>query len=78
MEISLNAELHKKLARIAHRTGRTVNSLVQEAVERLIDHEEWFLRKVEAGLAAADRGELIEHEEIGKLIDRRYPGSAGS
>jgi predicted transcriptional regulator len=51
---------------------------VQEAVERLVDHEHWFLRKLEAGLAAADRGELIEHEEIGKLIDRRYPGSAGT
>jgi predicted transcriptional regulator len=29
---------------------------------------------VEKGLAAADRGEFIEHEERSKLIDRRYPG----
>jgi predicted transcriptional regulator len=25
-------------------------------------------------LAAADRGELIDHEEIAKLTDRQYPG----
>jgi hypothetical protein len=37
-------------------------------------YDEWFIREVEKGLAAADRGEFIEHEEIGKLIDRRYPG----
>jgi predicted transcriptional regulator len=24
-------------------------------------------------LAAADRGELVEHEDIGKLIHSRYP-----
>jgi predicted transcriptional regulator len=25
-------------------------------------------------LAAADRGELVDHEEVRKLIDQRYPG----
>jgi predicted transcriptional regulator len=29
---------------------------------------------VEKGLAAADPGECTEPEELGKLIDRRYPG----
>jgi predicted transcriptional regulator len=32
------------------------------------------VREVDKGLAAADRGELIDHEDVGKLIDRRYPG----
>lgn len=45
-----------------------------EAVERMVDYDAWFGEEVEKGLAAADRGELIEHEDIGKLIDRRYPG----
>jgi len=39
-----------------------------------VDHDEWFLREVEKGLAAADRGEFVEHDEIRKRIDRRYPG----
>jgi len=47
---------------------------VQEAVARLLDYDEWFIREVEQGLAAADRGEFIEHDEIGKPTDRRYPG----
>jgi plasmid stabilization system protein ParE len=47
---------------------------VREAVERFVDYDEWFVREVDKGLAAADRGERIDHEEVGKLIDRRYPG----
>lgn len=48
--------------------------LVQEAIERFVDFDEWFVSHVEEGLSAADRGELIEHEEIGRLIDRRFSG----
>lgn len=40
----------------------------------MVDYDAWFVREVEAGLAAADRGELLDHEEIGNLIDTRYPG----
>jgi len=29
---------------------------------------------VKKGLAAADHDEFIDHEEVGKLIDTRYPG----
>jgi predicted transcriptional regulator len=43
-------------------------------VERFVDYDEWFLQEVRTGLAAADRGELIDHEDIGKLIDSRYRG----
>ncbi|GAC1642446.1 MAG: hypothetical protein NVS9B14_24000 [Candidatus Acidiferrum sp.] len=34
-------------------------------------HEQWFVGEVEKGIEAADSGELAEHEEIRKLIDRR-------
>ena len=37
-------------------------------------YDEWFIREVEKGLAAADQGEFVEHEEVGVLIDRRYAG----
>jgi predicted transcriptional regulator len=49
-------------------------TLVLEAVERFVNFDEWFMREVEKGLEAADRGEFVEHKEIGKLIDSRYPG----
>ena len=74
MEVNLTPELQAKLSRLSAERGRDAQALVQEAIERFVDYDEWFLREVEKGLAAPDRGELIEHEDIGKLIDSRYPG----
>ena len=73
MEVDLTPDLQAKLTRLAAEQGRDTKTLVREAVERLVDYDEWFTREVEKGLAAADRGEFVEHEEIGKLIDKRYP-----
>jgi predicted transcriptional regulator len=74
MEVDFTPELQNKLTRLAAEQGCDTKALVQEAVERFVNYDEWFIREVENGLAAADRGEFIDHEEIGKLIDRRYPG----
>jgi predicted transcriptional regulator len=74
MEVDLTPDLEAKLTRLAAEQGRDTGALVREAVERLVNYDEWFVREVERGLAAADRGELIDHEEIGKLIAQWYPG----
>lgn len=74
MEVRFDPGLQEKLARAASEQGRESEALVVEAVERMLNHDEWFLREVEKGLAAADRGEFVEHEDVRKLIDHRYPG----
>ena len=74
MEVRLKPDLQEKLTRLAAQQGRDSESLVAEAVERMVNYDEWFLQEVEKGLAAADREELIDHEEVRKLIDGRYPG----
>jgi predicted transcriptional regulator len=74
MEVRLNPDLQAKLVRIAAERGIDAEAVAKEAIERLVDYDEWFARRVEEGLAAADRGEFIEHEDVGKLIDGRYPG----
>ncbi len=74
MEVNLNPDLQDKLLRLAAERGRDTQELVQEAIERFVNFDDWFVREVEKGLAAADRGEFIEHADIGELIKRRYPG----
>jgi predicted transcriptional regulator len=64
MEIRLSPELQDKLRRMASQQGRDQESLVQGAVERLIDYDEWFERQVNAGLAQIDRGETREDGEV--------------
>jgi predicted transcriptional regulator len=74
MEVHFNRDLQAKLSRMAEQQGRAVETLVEEAVERLFDYDDWFLGEVDKGLAAADRDEFIEHKDILKMIDGRYPG----
>ena len=73
MDVPLNTDLQAKLIRLAAHQGRASEVLVVEAVERLVNYDEWFLREVEKGLAAADRGEFVEHSDPRKMIDQRYP-----
>jgi predicted transcriptional regulator len=74
MEVRLKSEVQEKLSRIAAQQGRDSESLVVEAVERMINYDEWFIEEVKQGLAAADRGDFVEHVDVRKLIDGRYPG----
>jgi len=39
-------------------------------VERLVNCDEWFIREVEKGLAAADSDEFIDHADVGKMSSR--------
>lgn len=73
MDIPLNPDLQAKLTRLAAQQGRPSEALVVEAVERMVNYDEWFLREVHQGLAAADRGDLVDHAEVRKMIDERYP-----
>jgi predicted transcriptional regulator len=73
MEVQLTPDQQAKLSRMAEAQGRAAESLVQEAVERLLSYDEWFSREVDKGLAAADRGEFVEHADIRGMIERRYP-----
>lgn len=74
MDVPLNPDLQAKLSRLAENLGRASEALVVEAVERMVNYDEWFLREVDKGLEAADRGELVDHADIRKMIDERYPG----
>jgi predicted transcriptional regulator len=74
MDVPLNPDLMEKLRRLAAQQGRASEALIVEAVERMVNYDEWFLREVDTGLAAADRGELVDHSEVRKMIDERYPG----
>lgn len=69
MEVYLSPELQTKLERLARELGRDSQSLVREAVKRLVGHDEWFAREVQHGLAQIERGEVLGHGEVGARLD---------
>ena len=73
MEVHFSPDQQVKLSRMAEAQGRAAEALVQEAVERLLSYDEWFLREVDKGLTAANRGEFVEHDDVRKMTESRYP-----
>lgn len=71
MEIHLTPEKEALLRQVAARTGQDAAQVVQEAADRLLDHDSWFIREVEKGQMQAARGDLIEHDEVKARIEKR-------
>jgi predicted transcriptional regulator len=69
MEVSLNPQLQIRLTHLATQQGRDPEALAREAIERFVNFDEWFIREVEKGLAAADRGETLTHDEVGTRLE---------
>lgn len=73
MEVQFTPDQQAKLSQLATAQGRAPEALVQEAVERLLRYDGWFSGEVDKGLAAADRGEFVEHDAVRKMIEARFP-----
>jgi len=76
MELTLPAELQAKLTtRMAHERGTDPQALAREAIERLVDYDDWFLREVDKGLAEVERGQTLSHEKVGARVEKRRGSS---
>jgi predicted transcriptional regulator len=64
MEIHLTPEKEALLRRVAARTGQDAAQVIQEAADRLLDYDTWFVQEVEKGQSQAAKGNLIEHDEV--------------
>jgi predicted transcriptional regulator len=62
------------LEQYAQQHGKEPAEVLDDALAKFLDYETWFTQAVEEGIAAADRGEFVEHEDVRKRIDSRYPG----
>jgi predicted transcriptional regulator len=75
MEVKLSPELQEKLDRLASQQGRDSESLVHEAVERLVGDDEWFAKEVERGLSQIERGEVLDQAEVAARMEKRIAQS---
>ena len=69
MTVHLAPEIEQQLQHLAARVERTPDDLAQEAVENYIHYRKHFVTAVHEGLAAADRGELHDHDEVMAMMD---------
>jgi predicted transcriptional regulator len=70
MEIDLTPEQEPQLAQIANQKGTDAERLVKDAAVRLLEEDARFRAAVREGIAQADRGEIIEEEEMNACLER--------
>ena len=71
MEVNLPPDVETKLARLAGQRGIKIQALACSAIETFVDHDNWFIREVEKGLAQIDRGSVLTHEAVGVRLEKR-------
>jgi predicted transcriptional regulator len=64
MEVHLPKSQESQLSQLAAQTGRGTDELLQEAVARLLAHNECFKQQVQVGIDQIKRGEFVEEDEM--------------
>jgi predicted transcriptional regulator len=61
----------KRLDGFARATSRSRTWVINQAIERYLDYEEWFVGEVEAALAEAKSGKVVPHELVARKWERK-------
>ncbi|MGB8011708.1 MAG: hypothetical protein WCF68_08845 [Terriglobales bacterium] len=70
MEVRLQPEKEAQLAQIAMQRGLKTDELAQQVLSRYLEDDSRFIEAVNLGLASAERGEFVEHSEVGAKIQQ--------
>ncbi len=69
MEVHFTPDIETRLQQVALANGKDAEQLVKDTVARMLENQARFIAGVEKGLAAAERGELIDHKDVVKRIN---------
>lgn len=72
MEVHFTPQQQAQLARMASQSGTLPEQVVESVVARYLDDEARFLGAIEKGLAAAERGEFIEEDEMDARVQAMF------
>jgi predicted transcriptional regulator len=68
--IDLDEEVVHSLDRLAARTERSRDDLLNEALQDYLRLQEWQLGKITVGIEAADRGDFVGDDEIARIAEK--------
>ena len=72
MQVQFTPEQEAQLSQIAEHSGVDAEQLVKEAALRVLQEDMRFREGVRRGIAAADRGELVEHADVWARIEKIF------
>lgn len=72
MEVHFTPAQEAQLSQMAGKAGTVPERLVTDVVTRYLNEKARFLAAVEKGIAAAERGEFIEEEEMDARLEAMF------
>ena len=70
--IRISEDKQKQLDRLAKSMDRSRNWVVNQAIEQYLDLQAWQVEAIQKGIEAADRGELIPHDQVMSQIEAKF------
>jgi RHH-type transcriptional regulator, rel operon repressor / antitoxin RelB len=64
LTVRLDRSVKKRLEAAATRVRRSKSFLAAEAIEEYLAVQEWQIEAIRRGMEAADRGELVSHDQV--------------
>ena len=72
MEVHFSDDVEMQLQQLAIANGKDAEQLVKDTVARMLENQEHFVAGVQKGINQADRGELVEHQEVVDRVNRLF------
>lgn len=65
--VRIHDDVMGRIDGLAKALSRSRSWVINQAIERFLEYEEWFVKEVKDGLEEVERGEITTHEEV---VDR--------
>jgi predicted transcriptional regulator len=61
--LTIRGDLSERLSAMAKSVHQSESSLASQAIEEFLTVQEWHIQAINEGIEAADRGDVVSHEE---------------
>ena len=68
--IRIEDDILGRIDGLASTLSRSRSWVINQAIERFLDYEEWFIREVRDGLSDVDRGEVASDQEVSEVVKK--------
>jgi predicted transcriptional regulator len=72
MEVHFSPDVETQLQQVASANGKNAEQLVKDTVARMLENQARFIAGAQRGIEQANRGELVEHEDVVNRIERLF------
>ena len=78
MTLTVPPEIEEQITALAKASGRNPMALTAEALRAYVAREERIVAGIREGLAAAERGEFVPHDEVFDKLEKKLLDKYGT